>query len=128
MNISQELKTIEKEEARLAKMKKSLLAKKKEEEAEAAKLDTLVKNSGYATPKALVEALIEKYGIRLTAKRGPKPGATRKRTRTKVTKELRDAIKKDVKGGVSMNAASKTHNISYVVVSKIMKGAYDKLK
>jgi len=129
MNINQELKTIEKEEARLAKVKKSLLAKKQEEEALEAKLDAMVKESGFSTPKALVEALIEKYGIRLSGKRGPKPGgAARKRTRTKVTKELRDAIKKDVKGGMSMNAASKAHNISYVVVSKIMKGAYDKMK
>lgn len=91
-----------------------------------AKLDSLVKSSGFPSAKALVEALIDKYNLRLSRKKG---GSTaKKRTRTTVTKELRDAVKKEVKGGTSMNAASKQFGISYVVVSKIMKGSYDKLK
>ncbi len=126
MNISKELKTIEKEEARLAQLKKNLLLKKKEEEAKDKALETLVKSSGYKTPKALVEALVEKYNVKLTGAVAATAG--RKRTRTKVTAELRDAIKKEVKAGASMNAVSKAHKISYVVVAKIMKGGYDKLK
>lgn len=126
MSIAEELKELKKEEARLAKKKKALLDKKKVEEEQEAKLEALVKNSGFPSAKALVEALIEKYNIR-TGKRKAAPAA-KKRTRTTVTKELRDAVKKEVKGGTSMNAASKQFGISYVVVSKIVKGAYDKLK
>ncbi len=127
MNIETEIKTIEKEEARLAKKKKSLLQKKKEAEAQDAKLENLVKSIGFKTPKALVEALVAKYNIRLTGKTGG--GKTgRKRTRTKVTKELRDTIRKDVNAGLSMNQTSKKYEVSYVVVSKIMKGGYDHLK
>lgn len=125
MNIDSELKTIEKEEAKLAKRKNDLLSKKKEEEALQAKLENLVKTSGFSSAKDLVEALIEKYNLRV-GKRGPAAKGKR-RTRTKVTKQLRDAIKKEVKSGTSMNAASKKFEVSYVVVSKIMKGGYDKL-
>ena len=126
MNIKTELKTIEKEEARLARKKEELLTKQKEEEALQARLESLVKTSEFESPKALVEALIEKYNIKLTKKNSG--GGKKRRSRTKVTKELRDAIKKEVKSGTSMNAASKKFEVSYVVVSKIMKGAYDKLK
>jgi len=126
MNIDSELKSLKKEEARLAKKKKELLDKKKEKEAQEAKLESLYKNSGFSSPKALVEALIDKYNVRITKRRGV--SAPKKRTRTTVTKELRDAVKKEVKSGTSMNAASKKFGISYVVVSKIVKGAYDKLK
>lgn len=126
MNIKTELKSIEKEEARLARKKEELLTKQKEEEALQARLESMVKTSEFDSPKSLVEALIDKYNIKLTKK--STGGAKKRRSRTKVTKELRDAIKKEVKSGTSMNAASKKFEVSYVVVSKIMKGAYDKLK
>jgi hypothetical protein len=126
MNITKEIKSIEKEEARLAQKKKELMLQKKEAEARDKALETLVKNSGYGSAKDLVEALVDKYNVKLTAAKRGSPG--RKRTRTKVTKELRDQIKKEVKDGQSMNAVSKAHKVSYVVVSKIVKGAYDKLK
>ena len=87
-----------------------------------------MKSSGFKTPRALVEALVDKYNIRLTGKTKPGAKTGRKRTRTKVTKDLRDAIRKDVKDGMSMNQASKKYQVSYVVVSKIMKGEYDHLK
>lgn len=126
MNILQEIKSVEKQEAELAQKKKELLALKKEAEAQEAKLETLVKNSGFKSPRELVEALIEKYGLRLGGRTATEKTGKR-RKRTLVTKELRDLIKKDVQGGISMNAASKKHKVSYIVVAKIMKGGYDKL-
>ncbi len=125
MNIESELKTIEQEEAKLAQRKNDLLTKQKEEEALQAKLENLVQTSGFFSPKDLVEALIEKYNLRV-GKRGPATKGKR-RTRTKVTKELCDAIKNEVNGGTSMNAASRKFEVSYVVVSKVMKGKYDNL-
>lgn len=120
---SKELKELEKKEAQLAKKRKELLEQKKKQEQQEAKLETLFKNSGYTTPRELVEALIEKYDVKLRGRRAS--GKTR-RKRTKVTPELRDGIKKEVKSGKSMNQVSKEHEISYAVVTKIMKGHYDK--
>lgn len=119
------IRDIEKEEERLARKKKSLLEEEKRIQQENAKLDTLVKQSGFGSPKALVEALIERFGVKLSPR--TKSGVTR-RKRTKITPQLRDSIKKTVKGGSSMNQVSKDFQISYAVVAKIMKGDYDKLK
>ncbi len=119
------IRDIEKEEERLARKKKSILEEEKRLQQENAKLDSLVKQSGFGTPKALVEAVIARYGVKLSPR--TKSGATR-RKRTKITPQLRDSIKKTVKGGSSMNQVSKDFQISYAVVAKIMKGDYDKLK
>jgi len=125
-DVKKEIKQIEKAEQRLAQQKKKLLEQEKKKAEESQKLDKLVQQSGYASPKALVDALCEKYGIRMAARK--KSGKTGRRKRTKVTPELRDSIKKYVKGGGSMNQASKEFDVSYAVVAKIMKGAYDSKK
>jgi DNA invertase Pin-like site-specific DNA recombinase len=84
-----------------------------------------VKQSGLE-PRDLVFALVDKFGVRLAGRRkGSKRG---RRRRTKITAELRDAVKKALKGGASMNATSKHFGISYAVVVKMNKGHYDKLK
>lgn len=127
MDIKNKLKDLEKAEAKLARQKKELLAAKKDMEAREKKLEALVKESGFKTPKELVEALVEKYNIRLGAKRGPKPGSGKRRTRTRMTAALRDDIKKEIKEGKSMNAIAKERGISYVVIAKVKKGEYDKL-
>jgi transposase len=118
------IRDIEKEEERLAQRKKSLLDEEKRLKEERTKLEQLYKQSGYKTPKALVEALASHYNVRVGGR--TKSGAPR-RKRTKITPQLRDAVKKAVKGGMSMNQAAKEFQISYAVVSKMVKGGYDKI-
>lgn len=125
MSIDVELKRIAKEEAQLAKQKKALVEQQKAAKAAGAKLDTLCKQSGYASPRELVEALIEKYGLRISRKRASGPAGRRKRT--KITPQLRDTVKTRLKKE-SMNRVSKDLEISYAVIAKIAKGHYDKLK
>lgn len=126
MDIKKKLKEIEKEEAQLALRKKALLDVEKQKGVLIAKLDAIVKQSEYASPKELVEALIAHYNIRVGGKRGSKPGTRRKRTT--ITAELRDEMKKSVKAGENINAVATRLGVSHAVVSKAVKGAYDKLK
>ncbi|MBC2596296.1 hypothetical protein H5P28_18675 [Ruficoccus amylovorans] len=127
MSIHNELKRIEKAEQTLAKQKKKLIEQQKKEKAAHAKLETVVKQSGFDTPKELVEALIEKYGIRLHRRRAAAAAPSGRRKRTKITPELRDEVKAKLKEH-SMNKVSKDMEISYAVIAKIAKGAYDKAK
>lgn len=125
MNINNELKRIKEEQKSLAQRKKQLLEQQKQRKAAQAKLTALVKQSGFDTPKALVEALIEKYHIRLYPVRTAS-APTGRRKHTKVTPELRDQIKARLKDE-SMNRVSKDLQISYAVIAKVANGAYDKL-
>ena len=125
-DVKKEIKQIEKAEQRLAQQKKKLLDAEKKAAENSQKLEKLFQQSGYSTPKEFIDALVEKYGVRVAARK--KSAKTGRRKRTKVTPELRDNIKKHVKGGASMNQASKDFELSYAVVAKIMRGDYDKLK
>jgi hypothetical protein len=129
MSIDNELKRIEKAEQSLAKQKKKLMEQQKKDKAAQAKLDAIVKQSGFESPKELVEALIEKYNIRLHRRRAAAAAATPtgRRKRTKITPELRDTVKAKLKES-SMNKVSKELEISYAVIAKIAKGGYDKVK
>lgn len=133
MNIAQQLKAIEKQKKQLQQQEKELREQAKADKAREQKLEQLVKDSGFKTPRELVQALIEKYKVSL---RGRRKGSTNaataakekpRRTRTRITPELRDAVKKEFAAGTSMNAISKERKISYVVVNKICKGLYDEL-
>lgn len=131
--LQEELKQLEKEEARLAKEKEKLNARIKESKEQDKKLDDLYKKSGYATPRALIKALMGKFNVRsvgraAAVKSSGASASTGKRKRTKVTPELRDAIKKDLKAGASKNSIHNSYEISYAVVTKIANGAYDKVK
>jgi hypothetical protein len=121
--IEKKLRDLENEEKRLAEKKQQLIIEQKLLQEKHKKLDSLFKNSGYATPKELVEDLMSKFGIRHNS--GAAPEA--KRTRTRITAELRDAVKKDIASGKTKVAVSKMHAISYVVVGKIAKGDYNHL-
>jgi hypothetical protein len=122
--VKEALKQLEREQERLLAQKKALEEElKKEQEAEA-KLEELFQNSGFATPRALISALMTKYGVRSLTAGGESTG---RRKRTKVTAELRDAIRNAVDGGLSKNQAAKDFEVSYAVVNKIMDGAYDEL-
>lgn len=127
MDIKKKLKELEKAEARIAKQKKALLEAETKKAQSVKKLEALVKQSGFASAKELVAALVEQYGLRVPAKKRPSGGKAR-RKRTKMTAALRDELKKAVKAGESMNAVSKRTGISYLVVVKACKGQYDKLK
>lgn len=125
-NIEDALKQIEKEQAKLVEQKKALEVQLKEKEKEAKKLEELFQKSGFATPRALVSALMEKYNLRSVGAVSAPAGKTR-RKRTKVTGDLRDRVRAKVNGGLSKNKASQEFGISYLVVNKIMEGKYDKL-
>ena len=126
MDLEEQLKQIEKERARLDEKMKELEGRMKAEAEAEKKLEDLYQNSGYPTPRALILALMKKYGIRLTGAASSGESAGR-RKRTKVTAELRDEIKGAVEGGLSKNAAAKKFEISYIVVNKIVGGEYDSL-
>ena len=148
MSIRDELKRLKKEEARLAIKKREITAKIKIAREKSASLVAIVKNSGYNTPRDLIKALqeISSAGVRRKVRRKVRkrkakapakaPAKTRKRTarsvkrrkRTKITAALRDAIRKEVKGGTSKNKVAKSRGISYAVVTKAVTGAYSKIK
>lgn len=126
--IEEQLKQLEQETARLAQRKAELEAERARRAELDRKLEGLVKESGYDSPRDLVKSLIQKYGIRLggrvaAAKIAGEAKPRRKRTR--ITPELCANVKDAVNSGTSMNAASKRFGISYAVVAKIMKGHYD---
>ena len=125
-DIEEQIKQLEQEAINLAQRKAELEAEKQRRAELDKHLDEIVQNSGYRSPRDLAQALISKYGLRLSKApvlSGDKP----RRKRTRITAELRDSIKKMVTDGASMNSVSKEQNISYTVVTKIIKGAYDAL-
>jgi|TARA_B110000495_G_C23001260_1_gene590937 hypothetical protein len=121
-SIQEELKLIEKERARLADKEKELNEKLKAQAEAEKQLQSLFEQSGYPTPRALVIALMKKYGVRVTG------SATEgRRKRTTITAQIRDDVKGAVNGGSSKNQASKQFEISYFVINKIIDGKYDHL-
>lgn len=122
-DIQDQLKQLEKDRARLQKKQEELEARLKAQQEADKKLEKVFATSGFSSPKALIEALSLKYGVKpsAVAKNG------RPRKRTKVTADLRDRIKSEIEEGRSKNSVSKTYEISYAVVSKIVDGAYDHL-
>ena len=141
MSIRDELKRLKKEETRLSKKRRALTAKIKKAQGKRAKLAAIVKKSGYKTPRALINALqeisrtvVRRKVRRRKVKAAPAKKRTRtappvkRRKRTKITAALRDAIKKEVKSGVSKNKTAKRRGLSYAVITKAVSGAYDNLK
>lgn len=126
--IENALKQLEREEARLLEQRKALELQLKEREQEDKKIEELFQKSGFATPRALVAALVDKYNIRSIGSVSASPDSEKtRRKRTKVTADLRDEVRAKVNGGLSKNKASQEFGISYLVVNKIMDGSYDKL-
>lgn len=123
MSIEEEIKNLEKESVRLARRKEELMRLHVEEASRQDRLERLFADSGYATPLEFVEALIRKFGLKVTGENE----FLRKRKRTRVTSNLRDSIKNDCITGMSMNGASKKYDLSYAVVAKVLSGYYDQL-
>lgn len=124
MNIHREIQDIEKMEMRLAEKKEYLLEQEQRLRDADERLDNMFKNSGYAAPKELIDALIFKFKVRVT----PMGRLVKRRKRTKITIELRDSIARDLSSGMSMNAASKKYAVSYAVIVKVSKGQYSHLR
>jgi len=124
-SIEKKLKDLETEEKKLAEKKEKLIEEQKKIEEQQKRLGEVFEKSGFNSPKELVEALISKYSIRIGSLNTD--AAPTKRTRTRITAELRDAVKNEVNSGNTKMAASKKFGISYVVVGKITKGDYDHL-
>lgn len=122
MDLDKQIKDLEQEAVLIAQRKQELQEKQKLREVLDSKIEKFFQESNFASPKDLAEALIEKYGIRLSSR---KPGQRRKRTT--ITADLRDKVKSFVLSGKSMNSVSKELEISYAVIVKIMKGTYDHL-
>ena len=123
VELTEELRFIEKEEARLARQKEKLHAKIQENKEGEKKLEELFAKSGYSTPRALIKALMVKYEVRITGS----AAQGKRRKRTTVTPELRDAIKQDLQAGTRKSDISRQREISYAVVTKIDQGGYDHL-
>jgi hypothetical protein len=122
MNVEEQIRVLEKETKRLARRKEELLRLRQNDAEKEQKLNSIYAESGYSSPVDLVEALIRRFGLRVTGENS----FQRKRKRTRVTGMLRDTVRKDCsEGGLSMNAASKKYGISYAVVAKILNGFYD---
>jgi hypothetical protein len=124
MNIAAQLRLLDKTSIRIAQFKKRLLREARTRKTMEARLECLVRASGLP-PRDLVFALADHYRVRLAGRR---KNQGRRRRRTTITAELRDAVKNKVNGGVSMNRTAKEFGISYAVVIKMMRGHYDKLK
>lgn len=124
-DIKSEIKRLEVEQAKIGRAKEKLLKEARELQQQGAKLEKLVKDSGFKSPKALVEALVLQYSLRLSRKA---KGKTGRRKKTKVTPALRDQIKADLKAKMGPSAISRKHGLSYAVVANVKKGVYDKLK
>jgi hypothetical protein len=121
MSVHSQLRDLDKEEKKIALKRKRLQARASKDEGLKSKVELFASEAGYRNGKALAKALADIYGV-------VGGGATgTRRARTKVTAELRDAIKSEAAGGKPKNRISKERSISYIVVDKIIKGAYDQL-
>lgn len=123
MSISAQLQQVQKQIADLQRMKDQLEEQNRLDEARKARLEELVATSGYENPKALAEALIEKFNLKITSTTAG--ASTGRRKRTTVTAPIRDEVKATVASGLSKNKAAKKLGISYAVVTKIIDGVYD---
>ncbi len=123
MDLQKELKELEQESVRLARKREALLQKEAQVQNEGGRLEALFNDSGYQTPKALVDALILKFRVQPT-EYNPETG---RRRHVRVHKALRDAIKVDLGRGMTVAAVSRRHEICYTVACRISKGLYDHL-
>ncbi len=107
MNIKKKIKDLEKEEAKLARERKALSDQLKNAEVLEEKLDALVKNSGYKNARALVDALIAKYSLRMGKRKAAAPAkAPRKKARRAKRKvAVKTARKRVAKKAAKASAA-----------------------
>lgn len=127
-DLTNEIKRLEAETAKLEKQKAELLRKQEEEEQRLKQLDQIVENSGFESAKQLIEALMARYRISPSqlSRKGTAGGGSG-RTRTKVTADLRDRIRADLATGMSKTAVGAKHGVSYLVVRGVETGKYDHL-
>jgi hypothetical protein len=107
-----------------AKAKEAAKAAANEERA--AKLKELVSQSGYATPRDMIAALMQLAGIsRMSIKDKGKAGTGAKRKR--MTAQVRDEIKAAIAAGEKQVDIAKRYAISNPQVGKVKNGVFDHL-
>jgi hypothetical protein len=123
MDFQAAIEQLQQEKDRLESKRLALVEKSKLVAVEAERLDALFQKSGYATPRALINALIMRYRVQPSIS-DPEMG---RRRHIRVTETLRDLVKSDISSGMTMAKAARHHRLSYAVVSRIAKGHYDDL-
>jgi len=123
MSVHSEIREIEKEQARLEARRRRLESKAAADAGLQAKVDVFAAENGFSDGKAFAKKVADIYGVIDSGSTTP----SGRRKRTKITAELRDTIKAEVSSGKAKNAVSKDRQISYIVIDKIIKGAYDHL-
>lgn len=124
----------------LIERRKQELQEQLEAEKELAKwYDQVLEESGFKRPRDFIKAAMRHFGIKqvnlektksaagvagVKAAAGAEGG---KRTRTKITPELRDQIKAALAENRSKNSVKDDFGVSYPVVKKIADGGYDNL-
>ncbi len=129
--INNKINELEQKQKQLEREKAKLLSKRKQLEGKKQKLTTLVKQSGFASPQQLIDALVSYFDLSskpsqkgAVAKRAKKQG---KRKRNKMTAQKRDQILADLKKGMTKAAAARKYDFSYIVIAKVEKGEYKSL-
>ncbi|NLE06959.1 MAG: hypothetical protein GX638_19440 [Crenarchaeota archaeon] len=123
--INKQLKDLENQLSKLEERRQKLLLAQQEAEERRAKLDDLIKNSGYPDAKSLVEDLINKFGIRVSG--GEAAEKSGRKPRIEMSAQIRDAIRTDLATNMKKSKIAKKHFVSYAVVTKVEKGAYNHL-
>lgn len=129
-NIKKQLEDLARQEKALAKQKQLLVEQQKKAEEAKQKIRKLVDGSGLGSPREVVNAICDVYGLRSPRGAKTKTGSARKAgtgTRPRVTAKLRDQVKSAVKSGKKQAQVAREFSLSAPTVGKIVKGGYDKL-
>lgn len=132
-----QIKELERQASLIERRKQELKEQLEAEKEQAKWYDQVLKESGYTKPRDFIKSAMEHFGIRQISLGKARGGAAvgiasaaasnGKRSRTKVTADLRDKIKSALREGRSKNSIKDEFGVSYPVVKKIEDGGYDKL-
>ena len=115
------MSTIDKKIAEAEKLMKDLQKQKEASAINTKILDKVYKESGYNNAADLISDLLVHFKV--NKYKDLKTSDRRKPTR--VTKEIRDGIKKDFKSGASKLSLTKKYTLSFTIVKNICDGEYD---
>lgn len=123
MTIEEELKEIEKRKALLDRQQEELMRRAQEQENTKNTILGFIEQQGFKDPQGLADKLAEFFGVRASVSRRQ----PNRRTRIRITKEVRDEVKAALSGGEKRKSISNRTGISYQTVTNIDKGKYDHL-
>lgn len=131
-NTLEQLKELEREQQRLAKLKETLEKDLKEAAEQAKWYVQVLKESGMNSPRQLIKEMMRHFNIRSISLKesGDAPVAAKassggRRRRSKVTPDLRDKIKAALAKKVSKKQIALDYKVSYPVVKNVEDGKYD---